>query len=95
MKPEARKHFEELAKNKRRIYPVKNITDHHPGQGSVVCSIPAGRIGLASAVELLQFRGQIKPITVEGWSNEGFEPDDPIKRRKATKQGGEAQKDDE
>ena len=95
MTPDARKHYEEMAKNKRRIYPVKNISDQHPRKGVVVCSIPPGQTGLASAVEILQHRYHLKEITVDGWSNEGFEPDDPIKQRKANNKGGEAQGDEE
>ena len=50
-------------------------------------------VGLVSAVELLQERSSLKPITVEDWDNEGFEENDPIKKRKSTNKGGEAQTD--
>lgn len=90
MTPEAQAHFQELEKNKRRIYPARNISDLHPKATGAFASIPAGATGLASATELAAHRQFLKPITVEGWSNEGFEPDDPIKQRKA-KEGGEAQ----
>lgn len=91
MTPEAREHFHKLEENKRRIYPARNVMNLHPKQGNAVACIPAGQTGLASAAELAHHRAFLKPITVEGWTNEGFDPDDPIKQRKANKEGGEAQ----
>ena len=100
MTPEAKAHYAELQKNKRRIFPVKNVSDKHPNwsakqpaNGVVVCSILPGKCGLVSAVDLLQERTFLKPITVEDWDNEGFDENDPIKKRKSNNKGGEAQSD--
>lgn len=87
MTPEARAHFKKLEENKRRLYPAKNISDAHPKGGSVVCSIQPGMCGLVSSVELAQHRVHLKAIEVDGWSNEGFEEGDPIKKQK-TATGG-------